>query len=359
MLGPAKRLVLPLSILLPLVFVQACGGATSSDVIAPRVTPAVANDPSAPGPYSVGVAELKLERPSSTTGEPRILDTMVWYPAADSTQTGAVDDTVGGVRDAEPAREGAPFPTIVWSHGAGGSPPYAPLYYAAHLAGYGFVVVAPSHPGNLREDCPTSTGCTAEVMADSYANRPDDLAFALDSMLSLSEDAGSPFYKLLDGERVGVSGHSFGGTDTVRESTTTVGAPFLAALAMAPCVGAVVPPPEQVTMPLMIMGGDRDARCPSADQQTFFDAMGTGVSSFLLIFPRGGHLAYSDRCPSPVAELACGPNDLDQDKAHQLINFYATAFFKTYVAGEPDYAPLLDASFNSTEQDIRYTAHTP
>ena len=355
----ARRLALFLpAVLLPLALLQACGSSKADESAGAQQTP-VATDPSAPGPYPVGVAELSLARSSSTTGDPRVLDTMVWYPAAGNAAGTPRDDATGGVRDAEPARDLGPRPVILWSHGAGDSFPYSPLYYAPHLAGYGFVVIAPSHPGNLHDDCTTSTGCTAEGMADSYANRPDDLTFALDSMLKLSEDINSPFYQLLDGDRVGVSGHSFGGTDTVRESTTTLGAPFLAALAMAPCVGVVVPPPDKVTMPLMMMGGDRDTRCPSADQQTYFDGIGAGLPSFLLIFPRGGHSAYGDECPAPIAELACGPNDLSQDKAHQLINFYATAFFKTYVAGEPGYAAFLDPAVNSTEQDIRYTAHTP
>ena len=339
---------------------QACAG-VSSKVAEPnsaKKTPAVAANPSEPGPYPVGVTELTFERPSSTTGDPRVLDTMVWYPAAGSAASASRDDATGGVPDAEPARDSGPRPIIVWSHGAGGEFPYAPLYYAPHLASYGFVVIAPSHPGNLHPDCVTATGCTAEGMADSYVNRPEDLTFALDSVLKLSDDSDSPFYHLLDGSRVGVSGHSFGGTDTVRASTT-VGAPFRAALAMAPCVAGVVPSADKVTMPLMMMGGDRDKRCPSADQQTYFDGIDPRLSSFLLVFPRGGHSAYGDECPAPLAELACGPDDLGQDEAHQFINFYATAFFETYVAGEQGYAAFLDQAASSEEQDIRYAAHIP
>ena len=333
----------------------ACGNDVSSKVIEPAPTAVV--DPSAPGPDAVGSTQLTFERTSSTTGGPRNLDTIVWYPATDG--TGNPDESLAAVRDAEPARDDSPLPIIVWSHGAGGSFPYAPVYFAPHLASYGFVVIAPSHPGNLHPDCVTVTGCTAEGMADSYVNRPEDLTFALDSMLKLNDDPDSAFYRLLDGGRVGISGHSFGGTDTVRASTTAAGAPFRAALAMAPCVDGVVPSADEVTMPLTMMGGDRDKRCPSADQQTYFDAIDPGLPSFLLVFPRGGHSAYGDECPAPVAELACGPNDLSQDEAHQFINFYATAFFETYVAGDQRYAAFLDPFVNSEEQDIRYTAHLP
>ena len=331
--------------------------ACATKVEVSQTEPVALDDPNESGPYAVGVARFSFERTSSTTGEPRDLDTIVWYPASGEVEAAATETSLGAVTDLAPATDGAPFPIVVWSHGAGGSEPYAPLYFALNLASHGFVVIAPSHPGNLRDDCFGSGrgGCTAEGMADSYANRLDDLTFALDSVLKLNEDPGSLLYSLLDASRVGVAGHSFGGTDTVREAATTPGSPFIAALAMAPCVGAVVPSPDNVEMPLMMMGGDRDTRCPSADQQTYFDGI-SGSPAFLLIFPRGGHSAYGDQCPAPVAELACGPNDLSQDKAHQLINFYGTAFFKTYLAGDRGYEVFLDPAFNSAETEIRYRA---
>ncbi len=347
------RLFLSVSVLVLLpAFVPSCGSS--------RNEPA-ALDPGSPGPYAVGVSEFSFERVSSTTGEPRVLDTFVWYPADDSADNGAIDQTVDGVRDAKPAQAGAPFPVIIWSHGAGGASPYAPTYFAPYLASHGFVVVAPSHPGNLSADCfaPGQAGCTAEGMADSYANRPDDLTFALDSVLKLSDDSSSSFYQLLDGGRVGVAGHSFGGTDTVRESTTAEGTPFKAAMAMAPCVGAVVPPPDRVDMPLMMLGGDLDTRCPVPDMQTFYQGISTTLPHFLLVFPRGGHNAYGDDCAIAVPQIGCTADNISQDEAHKFVNFYATAFFKTYVAGEGDYAAFLDPAVNSGEQEIRYTAFIP
>ena len=347
------RLVLSVSVILLLpAFLLSCGSSRNEPT---------ALDPGSPGPYAVGVSEFSFERVSSTTGEPRVLDTFVWYPADESAKSGVINQTVDGVRDAKPARIGSPFPVIVWSHGAGGASPYAPIYLAPYLASHGFVVVAPSHPGNLSADCfaPGQAGCTAEGMADSYANRPDDLTFALDSMLKLNDASESPFYHLLDGSRVGVAGHSFGGTDTVRESTTAEGTPFKAALAMAPCVGAVVPPAEKVDMPLMMLGGDLDSRCPVPDMQTFYNGISSSLPHFLLVFPRGGHGAYGDDCAIAVKQNGCTVDNISQEEAHQFINSYATAFFKTYVAGETDYAAFLAPGVNSGEQEIRYSASVP
>ena len=347
-----RFVLLFLIVLLVPAFLQSCDSSTDKQS---------APDPGALGPYPIGVSEFNFERASSTTGEPRVLDTFVWYPADSGAKESAIDEALGAVRDAAPAQDGAPFPIIVWSHGAGGASPFAPTYFAPYLASQGFVVVAPSHPGNLSADCfaPGQSGCTAEGMADSYANRPDDLTFALDSMLKLNEDSSSPFYHLLDGSRVGVAGHSFGGTDTVREATTNNGAPFKAALAMAPCVGAVVPPPEKVDMPLMMLGGDLDTRCPVPDIQTFYDGISSSLPHFLLVFPRGGHGAYGDDCAIAVKQNGCTVDNISQEEAHRFIDFYATAFFKTYVAGETDYAAFLAPSVNSGEQEIRYSASVP
>ena len=84
--GLAISVILLSSALLP-----ACRGngtsarspeATASRPTSTSTTPAPTSDPGAPGPYPVGVTEITFQRPSTTTGEPRILKTVVWYPAA-------------------------------------------------------------------------------------------------------------------------------------------------------------------------------------------------------------------------------------------------------------------------------------
>ncbi len=60
-------------------------------------------EPSAAGPYGVGVTEMTFTRTSSTTGEPRVMDSVIWYPA----DSGAEEP----VTDAPPATSDAPFPS--------------------------------------------------------------------------------------------------------------------------------------------------------------------------------------------------------------------------------------------------------
>ncbi|MGD0764924.1 MAG: dienelactone hydrolase family protein [Dehalococcoidia bacterium] len=339
-------------------FLQACGRAsdtTAAAHLSSATATATALDPAAPGPYPVGVTELTFERVSSTTGEPRVLQTVVWYPAVESARGAAADPTLKGARDAALAGDGRPLAVIIFSHGSGGVP-WQSTFYTAHLASYGFVVVAPPHPGNTLNDC---FPCTNPAdLVDSFINRPADVTFVLESMLKLNADPASMFYNALDSTRVGMSGHSFGGLDTLEFAAKGTDSPFAAALALAPEAGKSAPAPRgEVDIPLMIMGGDRDNVCPVKYDQTFFDSVSASTPHFLVVFPKGGHTAYSDPCVPLMG--ACGPDDLNQERAHELVNFYATAFFETYVAKVTGYEGYLTTAAAEGDPDVRFTAIAP
>jgi predicted dienelactone hydrolase len=343
---PTRKLsAIALTLLLLTALLQACGGGEES-------TQAV--DPELAGPYPVGVTELTFERTSSTTDEPRLLKTLIWYPAADSAETAPEDPLLKGIVDADLTDDNLPLPVIMFSHGSGGTPSQS-TYYTSHLASHGFVVVAPPHPGNTLEDCFPCTD--AEGIVDSYLNRPHDVTFALESMLALNEDSNSIFHDALDGDRVGISGHSFGALDTLRMAAGD--SRFLAALAMAPPAAQRIPLIDsQIEIPTMIMGGSLDTATPLEAQEEYFDSLGEeGLPHFLLIFLRGGHFAYSDICLPGFS--GCEPGDLSQERAHQLINLYATAFLRTYVALEEGYEDYLEPEAAAGDPDIEYRAVLP
>ena len=156
-------------------------------------------DPGLLGPYPVGVTEITFERNSTTTGEPRTLKTIIWYPADESARMQPDDQTLHGVVDAKVLQDNLPLPIIMFSHGSGGIP-YQSTFYTRHLASHGFVVVAPPHPGNTTIDCFPCTDMAG--LLDSFRNRPDDITFALDSLLARSQDPASLFYNAL-GSRAG------------------------------------------------------------------------------------------------------------------------------------------------------------
>jgi predicted dienelactone hydrolase len=344
------------ALLLSLALFQAC---SSNDKVQPSTEPtaqatASAFDPGAPGPYPVGVTEITFERKSTTTGEPRTLKTLIWYPADESAKTQPEEVTLHGVIDAKLTNDNLPLPIIMFSHGSGGLP-WQSTFYTAHLASHGFVVVAPPHPGNTAADCLPCTDSNGLV--DSYLNRPTDITFVLESMLKLDDDPRSLFYQTLDGTRVGISGHSFGGLVTVQLVAGSSG-PFSAALAMAPALGNGAPTPTgPVQVPLMIMGGGKDKTCPVDKDRTYLDSLDGSSPHFLVVLLSGGHLSFADQCFAILG--GCGPDDISQEKAHQLINSYATAFFKTYVAGESGYERYLEPEAAEGNPDIEYTAVLP
>src|SRR5262249_52764512 len=112
--------------------------------LAAAVAPAPARalpDPTKPGPFAVGVTNLTFTKPSVTTGAPRPLDTVVWYPAVPGSGTA----TPLGRRDATVLRRRSPL--LLFSHGLCGFPEQS-VFLTAALASWGFVVAAPPHPGN-------------------------------------------------------------------------------------------------------------------------------------------------------------------------------------------------------------------
>jgi len=345
--GLVRRLGLAALVLLLLgALLAACGG--GSDESAPTL------DPGLPGPYPVGVTELTFERNSTTTGEPRTLKTIIWYPADESAKKQPEDLMLKGVIDAKVTKNDRPLPIIMFSHGSGGMPRQS-TYYTRHLASHGFVVVAPPHPGNTVADCFPCTDTAA--LLDSYLNRPDDITFVLEALLARSTDPGSLFYNALDASRVGMSGHSFGALDTLRLAGSD--SRFAAALAMAPPGGRRLSlSGVEIEVPTMIMGGGLDKITPLEAQKGYFDSIGPdGPPHFLLVFPLGGHLSYGDICV-PALD-GCGTDALDENRAHELINLYATAFFKTYLAGEDGYASYLEPEAAAGNSDIEYTAVLP
>jgi Chlorophyllase len=110
-------------------------------------------DPGGPGPYPVGVTRRAFTRASSTTGEPRVLDTVIWYPATPAAAALPADETLRAPIDAVPNHAGPPYPVVLYSHG-NATQPWGSSFFTNHLASYGFVVMAPAHAGNSGDTCP-------------------------------------------------------------------------------------------------------------------------------------------------------------------------------------------------------------
>jgi predicted dienelactone hydrolase len=187
-------------------------------------------DPCQRGPLPVGVKEFVMED-ASRGG--RKLEVSVWYPATDSFRGKDLDPetqakkplavgnfkgkaTQAAVLEAEPRDESAPYPLLVFSHGNAGFR-FQSTFFTTHLASHGYMVAAPDHTGNtffeffrLRK----AEDVINNIM-ESARNRPADISFIMDQLLDAGAEAGGIFSSLIDKERIGLSGHSFGGWTTL------------------------------------------------------------------------------------------------------------------------------------------------
>ena len=184
-------------------------------------------DPFSRGATPVGVRSLELV--DEARGGRR-LPLELWYPAAaqhrgqdlaDATRDrfaiapGIPEDAQQAVRDAEPAR--GRFPLLAYFHGATGHRRDAhPL--CTHLASHGYLVVSPDFTGNtmgdMLADLAAGGAGTPRLapMEQSAADRPLDARFVIDRVLAGTDPA---LAALVDRERVGACGISFGGWTTL------------------------------------------------------------------------------------------------------------------------------------------------
>jgi len=191
------------------------------------------------------------------------------------------------------------FPICLISHGGGGSN----LLYRSigtHLAKSGYIVIAPEHHGDNRNDRKLSNTDESAVL------RPRHLVLALNHVLN--EPA---FRTAADPSRVAVLGHSMGGYTAL----ALVGAqPYSrqgdrldvrpdarvsAAVLLAPAVDWYLAPGalDEVSAPLLVITGDQDSitpdehvrntlnKLPFEKKRTMLTVTGAGHFSFLSPFP--------------------------------------------------------------------------
>jgi len=147
----------------------------------------------------VGTATLDLQ--DKATG--RSVTTELWFRAVPNAKVEWFSPrpplrSIPIARHADPQLPPRKQPLIVISHGNWGGR-YAQGWLALALVKAGYVVLSPSHPGAVGDD---------QTVAGRYRlwDRSRDVSFALDEVLTHAKWAA-----LIDENRIGFAGHSFGG----------------------------------------------------------------------------------------------------------------------------------------------------
>ncbi len=333
------------------------------------------------GPYGVGVTQLLV--PASHQDEPLV--TLLWYPAdVDPTDSPYVyidtPEFAGpmfgtAVEDAPVWNERDPFPAVVFSHGNGGLS-YQSIFLTEHLASHGFVVISCDHPGNTMFDYNPATMVTGAI------TRPLDVSALIDELFRLNREPNGRFEDMIATDRIGMTGHSFGGYTTLaiagaqlnfnRPEMRCAAGDADACLLVRTArevgvwdrlldlsdrrVKAAAPLApygwepfraeglSHIDIPIQIHGGGLDDTCPMDTEVEPVWVYAQEPKAILEIFD-AGHYAYSDMCMAMPDFDECYPPYIDMDLAHEIINIWVTSHFKVYLAGDSRYESYLTAEY--------------
>jgi dienelactone hydrolase len=341
------------------------------------------------GPHEVGSRTIALDDGRRV---------VVWYPAADTAADAptATFDIVSllapGLQDqipaelrpqypidaspgAEPSDDG-PFPVVLFSHGFAGYPEQS-VDLTTHLAGWGFVVVAPDH---VERSLGGRFGTAAEGVEER--EDPEVLSASLDAAVADADEDGSPLAGLLDTEAVAVAGHSAGASAAYLAASTDDRIDAFIAYSLGTGRGGDAEAAERPVpdVPGMVMLGETDETIPAATTVEAYEAM--GAPKHLVEIADAGHLVFSDICligrdqgglvglieaagielPENLVRLAgdgCGEESLDPVDAFEAVNHLSVAFLRTHLGVDDEpvgLAPAVTEAFDTAEVTLTVDA---
>lgn len=347
-------------------------------------------DPGEPGMFPVGVITTTYTDADRVDmyGRPRQLPVEVWYPTI-AYATRLPDDqyqlldsvppeleeraqglTVPPVsttakRDAPLDRRFAPYPLLVFSHGKGGLR-YQTYSLMLHMASHGYIVAAVDHTDDTIWDLIINFDRPLDDLFQSMEDRPKDCSFVADQL-----DAGnSPLGPgVVDLERWGMFGHSFGATTSIvmaAKDSEFEEPRVKAVVALAPAtlvIHVIGAGPDQSRVPLMIQGGLLDDTLPFEQEMQYgYDI--ANEPKIMVTIPKAGHFSFTELCPMDLSVVAdhfgvnaenvlsdgCGPDFLPLADMHRIQNHFTAAFFNHYLRGSE--ATVGDMASDNLPADI-------
>ena len=370
----------------------ACGNSSTKQAEAGTATTTTASAvkvvaPDKVGPFKVGRRTISL----NDTAHGRKLDVDVWYPAAkDATGTPSrysflptvyFDSKVALTEP--PVATGEKFPMVIYSHGSGGLR-YVASYFTETLASHGFVVVSADHTGNTATD--GVLGST--VPRDQNAiNRVGDVQFLITAMLAKNTTAGDAFNGTIDPERVGISGHSFGGFTAIAAQTgysnplgSFTGDKRIKAVAgMAPYTEIIDDATlAKLSVPTLIITGTKDITTPIPTNVERPWKLGAGRPFYRVDLKDAGHQVFTDVCfyqsdmpklpnvPKALMDVVneqavegCAPGLIDITRGQMLANTYVISFLEKELAGAKGYDEVLTPAGAKQFPEVKLSVKTP
>jgi predicted dienelactone hydrolase len=322
----------------------------------------VAPAPDRLGPWAVGRTTFQISDPARNG---RTLDVDAWYPV-DPEDTAGVGPSVFDLLvtslasevalDEPPPSSHGPFPLVVFSHGSGGIR-FQSWFLTEALASHGFVVVAPDHKGNTALDGLFGTSDPNDVVA---RNRPLDVSLVIDVI--------SRFSDVVDGDRVAVVGHSFGGFTALASAVGWQDVPPDSRVdAIVPIAAAAGPFSDDqlrsIDLPTLLLSGTSDITVALDPNTTrtwgLIDVRGSrridihkaGHSSFTNVCDLYEALAGAGLPPDLLAflvsqvEEGCAPELIPIAEAHRLTTLYTVAFLRWQLVPDEAYHDYLRTGY--------------
>jgi hypothetical protein len=195
---------------------------------------------------------------------------------------------------------------VLSSHGFAGDPRFV-MNHLSHYASWGYLVIAPSHPGRNLQNIVGGflTGQPPTVDADGPI---DDAVAAIQLILGRNADPGDGFFGRIDTSKIAAEGHSAGGT--------TIGALRARGVDVKTLIGwATVPFSNAPNVPALVVPSDRDG-VVTGNNAAQVSYAGMVTPKHLVELASAGHNPVLDICPIIRAD-----NGLDLPPALASLSF--------------------------------------
>ncbi|MEN8494688.1 dienelactone hydrolase [Dehalococcoides sp. THU3] len=291
--------------------------------------------------------------------DPEVLEISIWYPTS-----GEGNFSYEGFSGTLADFSGGPYPLVIFNHGLNAND-IDPLYLKESLVGQGYVVASVQFNDmssisfsdylstTPRTDWDNRTdnlfSAVDNFFRDNYLNylenfRINQSRSSLDYVLNMNKNPSSPFYGLIDTEKIGMAGHSLGGLTTLALSgahpnpavaDSRIKAIILLATPAYPFENNLA----NVTIPVMVMRGDYDLMMTSAEDNLWVTAQGLKPPKFFLVVSQSHHFTFSQ---SPY-DISDSLPHVNHDARLEVIMIYSLAFMDYYLKGDANALNVLES----------------